>query len=463
MKRKSIKKSVRISGIGLHTGAKVNMTLEASEAGKGIRFVRVDLDTPVTIKADVSLVTKTERGTTVAKGEIEVSTIEHLMAALAGSGITDIEIKIDGPEVPIMDGSALHFVQLLQEAGVEELDGEIEPFEVKEVFTYHDESSNTEITLVPYDGFELNVMIDFDSELVAAQSARLLDVDDFNAEVADARTFVFIEDLEKLFDAGLVQGGDVDNAVIISRSRLESGHIDKIKKKFGKEDLDIDDKGFASLSVLRSPNELAKHKLLDLLGDLYLLGRPIKGKVFANRPGHKANTLFTKQLKSEFQKARKYKGKPNYDPNAEALMGIAEIQNMLPHRHPFLLVDKIIEIKDDCVVGVKSISFGEWYFRGHFPDNPVFPGVLQMEALAQTGGILALTIAGDGGKWDTYFLKMDNVKFKYKVVPGDVMIMKLELLAPIRRGIVHMKGTIYVGNKIVSEGELTAQIVKREE
>ncbi len=463
MKRKTIQHSVSISGTGLHTGQTVNMKLNPTESGQGISFKRVDLESPVKLKADVSLVTRTERGTTIAKGDVEVSTIEHLMAAIAGAQITDLEIELDASEVPILDGSSYPFVQLLKQASFTDLEGDIECFEIKEIFTYRDENTHTEITVVPYDGFELNVMIDFESEMVAAQSARLQDISQFSEDIADSRTFVFIEDLERLYDAGLIQGGDVDNAVVITKNIMEPQELDRIKKKFGKEDLEIDDNGIASLTSLRSPNELAKHKLLDLLGDLYLLGRPIKGKIFANRPGHKANTTFTKLLKSEFQKARKYKGKPDYNPNIDPVMGIADIQNMLPHRHPFLLVDKIIDIKDNYVVGVKSISFGEWYFRGHFPDNPVFPGVLQMEALAQTGGILALTLAGDGGKWDTYFLKMDNVKFKYKVVPGDVMIMKLELLAPIRRGIVHMKGTIFVGNRLVSEGELTAQIVKREE
>lgn len=461
MNRKTISSAITFSGKGLHSGKSVDMTLQPSESGKGIRFQRIDVEGQPTIQAEISYVTTTARGTTIERNGVSVSTIEHILSAIGGLGIADVLIEINGPEVPIMDGSATEFVTAIKAVGLTELDGEIEPLVVQEPIVYKDEENNIEIIALPYDGFEVNCMIDFQSEVLGAQSARMQKMEDFDEEISKSRTFVFLHELEQLFDAGLIQGGDVDNAVILSNVIPSQEKIDSLAKKLGKDNLRIDSKGLVSLSKLRYPNEPARHKLLDIVGDLTLLGRPIKAKIFANRPGHAANVAFTKVLKKKFLEYRKYKGRPDYDPNAVPLKDINQIAEMLPHRHPFLMIDKIIELTPTYVVGVKAVTFVEPCFQGHFPGNPVFPGVLQMEALAQTGGILALSLADPDGQYDTYFLKMDNVKFKHMVRPGDVMLLKMEILTPLKRGIIHMMGTVFVGNKVVSEGELTAQIVKR--
>jgi UDP-3-O-[3-hydroxymyristoyl] N-acetylglucosamine deacetylase/3-hydroxyacyl-[acyl-carrier-protein] dehydratase len=461
MKQKSISNEIEIEGVGLHTGKMVKMRLLPADIDAGIVFIRKDLPEEPFIPADVKYVVSTNRGTTLRRGEVQVSTVEHILSALTGLEIDNVKIEIYGPEVPILDGSSALFVERLNASGIKEQDAEKDYFEIEETIEYFDEVSGTDLVALPADDYELKVMIDFNSSFLSQQYAEIKDIKDYAKEIASCRTFVFLHEIEKLADQGLIKGGDLDNAIVIADRLMDKDDLERLAKKIGKESVEIEHEGILNTTQLKFKNEPARHKLLDLIGDLSLVGKPIKGKIVATKPGHTANVEFAKILKKKLLEQRKLKGKPKYDPNQEAIMDTTEIMNLLPHRYPFLLVDKIIELSDNLVVGIKNISFNENYFMGHFPGNPVFPGVLQMEALAQTGGILALNAQGDPGNWDTYFLKMDNVKFKSKVGPGDTLILKMELIAPIRRGIVQMQGTAYVGNRIVSEGELTAQIVNR--
>lgn len=463
MKYKStLKNKVEISGVGLHTGHKVQMTVQAGADGAGIRFVRTDFTPHEIIHADVHNVISTDRGTTLKSDHVTISTIEHLLASFNALNIEDVDVLIDGPEIPIMDGSALCFIEKFQEAGLEEQPSTKEVFVVKEAFYFKDDKTGSEYAVYPSDHLELNTILQFDNDVLGDIVAVMKEKSDFSREIADSRTFVFLSEIEILFDKGLIKGGDIDNAVVIIDKKLTDDETVKLKEKINRPNAHVQD-GVLSSTPLRHKNEPARHKLLDLLGDLTLLGRDIQAKIIATKPGHTGNIALTRILKSKYLEYRKNIGRPIYDPNIEPIMHLEQIKTYLPHRYPFLLVDKVIELSDQHIVGVKNVTFNEGFFQGHFPDNAVFPGVLQMEALAQTGGLLALKAASDGeGKWDTYFLKMDNVKFKAKVLPGDTLILKMELMGPIRRGIVQMLGTAYVGNKIVSEGELTAQIVKRQ-
>lgn len=461
MKQHTIQKSVSVSGVGLHTGKQVTMIFRPAPVNHGYKFQRVDMEDRPIIKADVTRVVSTLRGTTIKKGNAQISTIEHTLSALMGLNIDNILIEIDGPEAPIMDGSAKDFVQVLQQAGLQEQEEDREFFEVEHPIFYKDEVTGTELMMLPADHFQVTTMIDFNSPVLGQQYASLGDMSDYAKEIAPCRTFVFLHELEKLFALDLIKGGDLDNAIVIVDRVMSQEELDNLAKKLGKPSVKVEQEGILNTVALRFKNEPARHKLLDVIGDLALLGKPIKGKIVATKPGHTANFEFTKILKQYHLEQRKLRGKPKYDPDKEPLFNTMQVAQWLPHRYPFLLVDKIIELSDTHVVGVKNITFNEEFFQGHFPDNPVFPGVLQIEALAQTGGILALSQQDDPGNWDTYFLKIDNAKFKNKVVPGDTLILKMELIAPIRRGIVQMQGTAYVGNKIVSEGELTAQIIKR--
>ncbi len=461
MKQTTIQKSVSIRGVGLHTGKTVNLTFKPAAVNHGYRFQRVDLPEQPVIPADVKLVASTNRGTSLRHGDAQVATIEHVLSALTGLGIDNVLMEIDGPEIPIMDGTSLPFVQVLNEAGRDELEAEREYFVVTEPISYRDEVTGTELLALPADNFEATVMIDFNSRVLGQQFAALHHLSDYVAEIAPCRTFVFVHELEKLLEMGLIKGGDFDNAIVIADRRMEQDELDSLARKLGKQSVKVDSEGVLNTVKLHFQNEPARHKLLDVIGDLALIGKPIRGKIVATKPGHTANVEFAKILKKHLTEKRRLLGIPKYDPDKEPVCDINQIAKMLPHRYPFLLVDKVIELSDHHVVGVKNVTMNEAFFQGHFPDNPVFPGVLQIEAMAQTGGILALNTVTDPGSWDTYFLKIDNTKFKAKVVPGDTLILKMELLEPIRRGIVHMQGTAYVGSKIVSEGELTAQIIRR--
>lgn len=461
MKQRTIQKVVSVHGVGLHTGKTVNLTFNPAPENHGYKFQRIDLSGQPIINAEVSRVISTTRGTTLKSDQAQVSTVEHVLSALAGLQIDNVLMEIDGPEVPILDGSALPFAKALLEAGYAEQDAEREYFEITEPISFFDEVTGSELMALPAESFGVITMIDFNSKVLGQQYAQLDNLKDYVKEIAPCRTFVFLHELEHLFNQNLIQGGDLENAIVIADRPVTQDELDDLAKKLGKPSVTVDREGILNTVQLHFRNEPARHKLLDVIGDIALLGRPIKGKIVATKPGHTANFEFTKLLKKRYMESRKLKGKPKYDPEQEPLFDSIKIANWLPHRYPFLLIDRITELSANHVVGIKNVTFNESFFQGHFPNNPVFPGVLQIEAMAQTGGILALSTVEDPGNWDTYFLKIEDAKFKHKVVPGDTLIIKMELLAPIRRGICQMQGTAYVGNKIVSEAELTAQIVKR--
>ncbi|MBK8511271.1 MAG: bifunctional UDP-3-O-[3-hydroxymyristoyl] N-acetylglucosamine deacetylase/3-hydroxyacyl-ACP dehydratase [Saprospiraceae bacterium] len=462
MKQCTLSEDCVFEGIGLHTGKLATMTVKAAPVNHGIRFQRVDLADKPILPADVNRVISTNRGTTIKSGEGQVSTVEHILSALAGLGIDNVLIEIDGPEVPIMDGSARPFTRAFQKAGIEPQSLDKDYLEITEAVSFKDELSGTELIAVPSDKFEVTAMIDFKSPFLGQQFASLSDLSEYETQIAPCRTFVFLREIEKLANENLIKGGDLNNAIVIVDRLMTQPELDDLATKLNKPSVKVEKEGILNTVELQFSNEAARHKILDIIGDLALVGKPIKAKILANKPGHTANVEFAKLLKKKYHELRKLKGKPIYNPDEPPLMDVQKIQSIMPHRHPFLLIDKIIELDDQHVVGIKNITFTEACFAGHFPDNPIFPGVLQIEALAQTGGILAISQQPDPGNWDTYFIKIDNTKFKHKVMPGDTLILKMELMSPIRRGIVQMMGTAYVGNKIVSEGELTAQIVRRE-
>ena len=456
----TISKSVSVAGIGIHSGQSVTITLQPADANTGIVFQRVDLDGQPVVKADVDNVVETNRSTTITKNGASISTIEHLLAALVSSGVDNVNIAIDGPEVPIMDGSAQPFVELIQEAGVLQQEALKQWYTIEENIYFYDEEKKVEMVAMPADSYRLNTLIDFNSPVLGTQHAQLRDLKDFNSEIAACRTFSFFHELEFLLKNNLIKGGDLNNAIVVVDKPVSDGQLDTLAKSFGKEKFAVTSEGYLNNLQLRFPNEPARHKLLDLVGDLALVGIPFKAHIIANRPGHSGNVAFAKKIKEHVKKLKHKVQIPVYNAEEAPLYDILQIEKILPHRFPFLLVDKIIEHADNHIVGIKNVTYNEPFFQGHFPNNYVMPGVLQIEALAQCGGVLAIPKNSED-KYDTYFLKVDNCKFKQKVVPGDTLILKMELKNPIRRGICEMKGVIFVGNKIVCEADLTAQIVKR--
>lgn len=459
-KQHTLSSPVSISGTGLHTGINVDMTLKPANPGFGYQFQRIDLPGMPVIKADCDLVTDTSRGTTLEQGDAKVNTVEHILAALVGMGIDNCLIELNGPEVPIIDGSSQPFVELIEEAGVLEQDATKVWYSIDTNITFHDEEKRVEITALPSTDFKITTLIDFNSPVLGTQHAGLKSIRDFKSEIAPCRTFCFLHELELLLEHNLIKGGDINNAIVVVDKPLTEPEMERLAKAFGREKVEVKSEGYLNNLELRFPNEPARHKLLDIVGDLALTGFPIKAHIIANRPGHSSNVAFAKKLKQYIKKNKHTRDVPVYDPSQPPVFNLQQIEDTLPHRYPFLFVDKIIELTDKHIVGVKNVTFNEFFFQGHFPGNPVMPGVIQIEALAQTGGILCINAMPEG-KYDTYFLKIDNCKFKQKVGPGDTMLLKMELIEPIRRGICVMRGSVYVGGKLCTEAEMSAQLVKR--
>lgn len=457
--QKTLKEEATLSGIGLHTGKEVSVTIKPAKENTGFVFVRTDLEGHPQVEADVNYVTTTERGTTLEKLGVRIHTCEHILAALVGCDIDNAILEMNSAEPPIMDGSSKYFVEAIEKAGIQEQNVPREYLVIKEVMSYSDPVSGSEITIIPADKYEITTMVDFGTKVLGTQNATLKDVSEFKDEFSSARTFSFLHEIEMLLDAGLIKGGDISNAIVYVDKDLTPETTEKLKKAFGKDEVSIRPNGILDNLTLNYPNEAARHKLLDVMGDLALVGVKLKGKVIANKPGHFVNTQFAKKLNRQW-KLQKKKNVPEFDIHKEPVFDINGIMRLMPHRPPFLLIDKILELSDSHVVGLKNVTMNEPFFVGHFPKEPVMPGVLQVEALAQTGGILVLANVPDPENYSTYFIKIDKVKFKKKVVPGDTIIFKIDLIEPIRRGIVHMQGYGYVGDSVVVEAELMAQVAK---
>lgn len=457
--QKTLKEDISLSGVGLHTGKKVNLTIKPAKENTGFVFVRTDLEGNPQVEADVNYVTTTERGTTLEKLGVKIHTCEHLLAALVGMDIDNAILEMDAAEPPIMDGSSKFFIEVIEKVGVVEQNVAREYLVIKEVMNYTDPNTGSEITIIPSDTYEITTMVDFGTKVLGTQNATMKHISEFKENFANARTFSFLHELEMLLDHGLIKGGDISNAIVYVDKELTPETMEKLKKAFGKDKISVKPNGTLDNITLNSPNEAARHKLLDVVGDLALVGVKIKGKVIANKPGHFVNTQFAKKLNRQW-KLHKKKNVPDFDLTKSPVYDINGIMKLLPHRPPFLLIDKIIELSESHVVGVKNVTMNEPFFVGHFPKEPVMPGVLQIEAMAQTGGILVLANVPDPENYSTYFVKIDKVKFKKKVIPGDTVIFKIELIEPIRRGIVHMQGYGYVGDSVVVEAELMAQVAK---
>jgi len=460
LKQHTILKPVSLKGVGIHTGQEVNLTFKPAKENQGYVFCRVDLPEKPLIEANINFVINTDRGTNLDKNGIKIRTSEHVLAALVGMGIDNILIELDAPEPPIMDGSSKYFVEALKKAGLKKQDVNREEYVVKEPISYYDEDSGSDITVIPSENYEVTAMVDFGTKILGTQNATMKNLSQFNDEFSNARTFSFLHEIEMLLDNGLIKGGDLNNAIVYVDKELSDETMLKLKKAFNKEKLSVQSNGILDNLKLHYPNEAARHKLLDVIGDLALLGIRIRGKVIANKPGHYINTMFTKHL-SSIIKSEKRNLAPQIDWSKPPVMDVNQIKNIIPHRPPFLFLDKILEISKDHIIGLKNVTINEEFFNGHFPGKPIMPGVLQIEAMAQAGGVLILNTVPDPKNYLTFFAKIDNAKFKTPVVPGDTLIFKCKLLSPLRRGICHMKAQAFVDGKLTSEAELMAKIIKK--
>ncbi|MGO4903877.1 bifunctional UDP-3-O-[3-hydroxymyristoyl] N-acetylglucosamine deacetylase/3-hydroxyacyl-ACP dehydratase [Flavobacterium sp. W20_MBD1_R3] len=461
VKQKTIKTEISLTGVGLHTGKEVKMTFKPAPINKGFTFVRVDLEGQPIVEADANYVVNTQRGTNLEKLGVKIQTPEHVLAALTGCDLDNVIIELNASELPIMDGSSKYFVEALEKAGIEEQSAKRNVYVVKEVISFIDEATGSEILIMPSDHYCVTAMVDFGTKILGTQNATMKNISDFKTEISESRTFSFLHELESLLENGLIKGGDLNNAIVYVDKEISNATMENLKLAFGKDQITVKPNGILDNLTLHYPNEAARHKLLDVVGDLALIGTKIQGKVIANKPGHFVNTQFAKKM-AKIIKIEQRNYVPVYDLNQEPLMDIHKIMAVLPHRPPFLLIDRIIEMSETHVVGMKNVTMNENFFVGHFPEAPVMPGVLIVEAMAQTGGILVLSTVPDPENYLTYFMKIDNVKFKHKVLPGDTLIFKCDLITPIRRGICHMQANAYANGKLVAEAELMAQIAKKQ-
>ena len=458
LKLQTLKESFSLSGKGLHTGLNLTVTFNPAPENHGYKIQRIDLESQPIIDAVADHVTETTRGTVLCKNEVKVSTVEHAMAALYALGIDNCLIQVDGPELPILDGSAKYYVENIERVGIQEQAAPKDYYIIRRKIEFRDENTGSHIIVLPDDTFSVDVLISYDSKIIPNQYASLEDMKDFRTEISEARTFVFVREIEPLLNAGLIKGGDLDNAIVIYERKLSQEKINELTDIMKAPHVDADHLGYLNHKPLVWDNEPARHKLLDIIGDLALIGKPILGRIIATRPGHTINNKFARTMRKEIRLHEVQA--PVYDCCEPPVMDINRIRELLPHRYPFLLVDKIIELGPTHIVGVKNVSVNEPFFQGHFPQEPVMPGVLLVEAQAQVGGLLVLNSVDEPERYSTYFMKIDGVKFRQKVVPGDTLLFRLELVAPIRRGISTMKGYVFVGDKIVCEAEFMAQIIK---